>query len=172
MNLKRTQVLALGLMALVALTTFLVKPPVFENISIVRVFPQTKIGTADTLFVLEAVTPTPHVLNYTYTSNSSITVYVQTRSQFNSMDTDVEPDEFLASFSGEKGYLAYEPTDQTIKHVISVYSEGNFIVYDVVLETQYVTLIENSSPWIPVLQLLTFAALGVTLYNAYVESRD
>ena len=172
MNFKRTQVIALGLLVLVALTTFLIKPPVTENTSVVRNFPQTKRGAADTLFKLESVNPTPNKLNYTFTSNSSITVYVLTGSQFNNMDSAAKPDEFLASFSGEEGYLAYEPTDRTIKHVIAVYAEGNFIVYNIVLESQYITLIENSSPWIPVMQLLTFAALGVTLYNAYVESRD
>lgn len=171
MNFKRTQVIALGLMALVALTTFLVKPPVSENTSIVRNFPQTKIGAADTLFVLEAVNPTPVRLNFTYASNSSITVYVQTRSQYNDMDKGAEPDEFLASFIGAEGHLAYEPSDQTIRHVVTVYAEKNFIVYDIILETRYVTLVENPSPWIPVLQLLTFAVIGVMLYNAYVESR-
>jgi len=172
MNFKRTPVIAVGLMVLVALTTFLVKPPVSENTSVVRNFPQTKIGTADTLFVLEAVTPTPVRLNFTYTSNSSITVYVQTRSQYNDMDKGAEPDQFLASFTGTEGYLAYEPSDQTIRHVVSVYSDENFIVYDIVLETRYVTLVENPSPWIPVLQLSTLATIGVMLYNMYTESRD
>ncbi len=172
MNFKRTQVIALGLLVLVALTTFLVKPPVTENTSVVRSFPQAKIGAADTLFILEAVNPTPVRLNFTYTSNSSITVYVQTRSQFNDLDKGAEPDEFLASFTGAEGYLAYEPSDQTIRHVVSVYSDENFIVYDIVLETRYVTLVESPSPWIPVLQLLTLAAIGVMLYNMYTESRD
>jgi hypothetical protein len=172
MNFKRTQVIALGLIVLVALTTFLVKPPVTENTSIVRVFPQAKIGTADTLFLLEAVNPTPVRLNFTYTSNSSITVYVQTRSQFNNLDKGAEPDEFLASYTGAEGHLVYEPSDQTIRHVVSVYAEGNFIVYDIVLETRYITLVENPSPWVPVMQLLTFAAIGVMLYNLYTESRD
>ena len=89
MNFRRPQLIAIGLLVLVAVTSFQVHPPSTKDTTVVRSFPQAKRGSAETLFILEPVNPIPEKINFTYRSNSSITVYVQTRGQYDDMDKDV-----------------------------------------------------------------------------------
>lgn len=165
MNSQRIQIASLLVLVVVLITSFYVSSPDTVETTIVRTFPQAKIIQEEKLWVLEPVNPTPNKFNFTYESNATISLYVQTRSQFESSSSNSQPEDYLATFTGEKGSLVYEPEDVTRRHVISVYGDERYLVKEIVLEAEYQTLVKGSRTTASlVLQLLIFVALGVQAY--------
>lgn len=157
----------------VLVLSFYISNPSTTNTTVVRDFPQAKRGKADTLFTLEAVNPTPHRLNYSFTSNTTISLFVQTKSQFENSASGEAPDEYLATFSLDEGSITYTPEDQTKRHIISVYAEENFIVREIILEAEYDSVVEGKpSTMSYLLQLLVVVAIGVQGYTMYLGNKE
>ena len=165
MNIQRIQTLSFLVLVAVLITSFYVANPDTTQTTIVRTFPETKLVQENILWILERVNPPPIKLNYTYKSNTTISLYVQTRSQFEGSSENSKPEEYLAMFSGDKGSLVYEVKDQSKRHVISVYGDERYLVDEIILESEYHSVVKGTRTMTSlVLQLLIFVALGIQAY--------
>lgn len=165
MNIQRIQTASLVVLVAVLVTSFYISSPDITQTTIVRTFPQTKLIQEDKLWLLEPVNPVPLRFNYTFESNSTISLYVQTKSQFDGSSSNSAPEEYLASFTGEKGSLVYEPEDISKRHVISVYGEERYLIGEILLESEYQSVVKGTRTMSSlVLQLLIFVALGIQAY--------
>ncbi len=165
MNNQRIQTASLAVLVVVLVTSFYVASPDTTQTTIVRSFPQTKLVQEDILWTLESVNPPPMRFNYTFESNSTISLYVQTKSQFEGSSKGSKPEEYLATFTGDDGSLVYELEDTSKRHVISVFGEERYLVKDILLESEYQSVVKGTRTMsISVLQLLIFVALGVQAY--------
>ena len=172
MSLKRVQTASFAVLIIAFILSLYVSGPAIQNTTMVRTFPQSKLGEKDTLFKIEPINPTPNRLNFSYTSNATISLFVQTNSQYESSSKNAIPEDYLATFTGDEGYIAYEPTDKTKRHVISVFAEERFRVNDILLESEYGSVSESSpSTTFILLQLLIFAALLAQGYTIYLQSK-
>ncbi len=165
------QIASLLTLVAVLVLSFYVSGPESVDTMVVRKFPQTKIVQEGNLFVLENVNPTPIRFNYSFVSNTTISLFVQTKSQFESSSSDSMPEEYLATFTGDEGPFEFETEDMSKRHVISVYVEERSLVRDLILETSYQSVTE----WKPttvsyLLQFLVVVALGVQGYSAYLQN--
>ena len=173
MNIQRIQTISLVVLVAVLVTSFYVSSPNTIETTVVRTFPQTKLIQEGKLWVLESVNPTPQKFNYTYESNSTISLYVQTKAQFEDSSSNSEPEEYLATFKGDKGSLVYEPEDITKRHVISVFGEERYLVKDILLESEYQRVVKGTRTIASLaLQLLIFAALGVQAYSLTLLNKE
>ena len=173
MSLKEKQIASLVILVAVLVLSFYVSGPESLKTTVVRSFPQTKIVQEGNLFVLEMVNPTPIRFNYSYVSNTTISLFVQTRSQFESSNSDVAPEDYLATFTGDEGILVFETEDQSKRHVISVFAEERYLVREIILEASYQSVTE----WKPtivlyLLQLLTVVTLAVQGYTVYLQNQE
>lgn len=173
MSFKRNQIISVGMLSLVLVLTFFVSGTPITNTTLVRKFPQSKIGSAGSLLVLETINPTPVRMNYSFVSNTTISLFVQTKSQYENSDTGNTAEDYLATFSDDEGSFGYEPEDYSKRHVISIYSEENFYVRDIILETEYQSTIQpTGSLTLNLIRLFTLGALGLQGYRMYLEKED
>lgn len=172
MSFKRTDLVATGLLVLILVSTFFVGNESTINTTLVRNFPQSKVGLQESLFAIETVNPTPVRLNYSFTANTTVSLYVQTRSQFENSESDAEPSEYLAVFTGDSGSLGYETEDVSKRHVITVYSEERFLLTELILESEYTSIVEpGPSLALSLIQLLVLIAIGIQGFTL-IQSRE
>lgn len=173
MSFKRIQTASIiALVAVLVLSFYVSSPDTLEK-TVVRSFPQAKLVQEEKLFVLDSINPVPVRLNYTFESNTTISLFIQTKSQFENSGKSSEPEEYLATFTGEEGSISYEPEDRSKRLVVSGFGEERYLVREIILESEYQSVVKGTRTLpILLLQLLVFVALGVQGYSLTQLSKE
>lgn len=172
MSIKKVQTASFALLLVTLILSLYVSGASTQDTTLVRNFPQTKLIEENHLFIIEPVNPTPNRLNFSYTANTTISLFVQTRSQYEGSSKDSVPEDYMATFTGEEGVLTYEPTDQSKRHVISVFAEEMYLVEDIVFEAEYISMSESDLPiTFNILQLLIFVGLLTQGYSLSLQNK-
>jgi hypothetical protein len=115
----------------------------------------------------------PEFVNYTFSSNMTLTLYIQTSAQYNKVDDkDNRPEDYIASYTGTEGSVSSQIEEPTKAHIITAYSEEKFTISKSVLEAHYVTKIKAPSYLVTLTQIAILFALGSVSYGIIIDNKE
>ena len=174
MKIEQRKIVTIVLLIVALVSSYFVGSATSVDTTIIRTFYEPQIyDSRDDLYHIETVSSTPEFVNYTFSSNNTLTVYIQTKSQYNNVDDlDDRPEEYLASYTGSEGSVSCQIEDSTKVHIITVYSEERFTITKSTLEASYTTEVKAPSYWVTITQIAVLFALGTVAYDILVENKE
>jgi len=174
MEIKTRDIVTVVLLVAALISSYFVGSATSVNTTSIRTFYESqRYDSRDNLYQVASVPSTPEYVNYTFSSNATLTVYIQTKAQYNNVDDlDDRPEEYLASYTGSEGFVSCQIEEPTKKHMITAYSEEKFTIIDSILEAQYSTEVKAPSYTVTITQIAVLFALGSVVYGILVEKRE
>ncbi|MCB2172179.1 hypothetical protein KQH65_05535 [archaeon] len=174
MEIKTRDIVTVVLLVAALISSYFVGSATSVDTTIIRTFyePQ-RYDSRDNLYQVASVPSTPEYVNYTFSSNVTLTVYIQTKAQYNNVDDlDDRPEEYLASYTGSEGFVSSQIEEPTKKHIVTAYSEEKFTMSESILEAGYSTEVKAPSYMVTLTQITVLFALGSVVYRILAEKRE
>lgn len=125
------------------------------------------------LFVVEALMSMPKEIDVSYSANTSVTVYIMTRSIINNLPTLMAPpEEYLMRQEGVNGTLTYVTVGSNRIHAVVFYSESNFVLHERQVNARYHSEAASGRETLWTVNLgFIVVALAATAWSLY-KSKD